>query len=595
MLLGLAIASASAPAIGQQATGAPGGPCYTGTEPNQIISGCNSVLTATSGYTADQIGLALLRRAGALLTLNRNDDAIADLERAVQRNYNRHQASTLIGEIRLRQGRNADAQRQFRSALQINANYPEAHYGLGRALLATGDTAGAIASFDTAIRLRPGYLDALVQRAQAYQDRGESTQALADADRAVASAVGEQKILALAYRGRFRNNAKRYDDAVADCTQANRLADAQGLSNGPLRAAVFTCLGLARTSQGNLQAAKEAYDRALQWEGQDVPALTARGYVAYQAGRFDDAIRDFEAALAIQPNNQDAIRFLGLAYADKGSLAKALEEFEKAIAANANDPWPVMLRAIALARVGDRERALKDANAAFNLAGAGNSDAFLARGSVYYMLEDLEQARRDIDSALQANPDNGQAHLALARLLLRRSRTDEAARSLDAAERTIPHDPGLALNRGLVALQRKDYRTAIRQIGVSLAVNDAFAEGYAARGQAHEGLGQTREAIEDYRTAATKLALDNDGRRAQTLASERLAALLARPATEPSSTVNQSKGAGQGQQPSTAQVPAAAGPHDTVFCRMFEGMFARPRRYTGVDFDAGCRDVTGNR
>ncbi len=590
-VLAWALAMTALPAAGQQATpNSTGAACFSATEAGQVVTGCNSVLTSPAGFTADQIGLALQRRAGALIDLNRLDDAVADLERMVQRNYNRHQASTLIGEVRLRQGRNSDAQRQFREALQVNGSYPEAHYGLGRALLAAGDRTGAIASFDAAIRLRPDYLDALVQRAQAHQDRGESDKALADADRAVAGSTGAQRILALAYRGRFRNNAKRYDEAIADCTEANRLADAQASQNSALRAAVFTCLGLARTSQGQLRAAREAYDRALQWDARDVAALTSRGYVAYQAGQFDDAVRDFEAALAIQPNSQDAIRFLGLAYADKGSLAKALEVFERAIAADAQDPWPVMLRAISLARAGDRERALKDANTAFQLAGAGNSDAFLARGTVHYMLEDLDQAQRDIDSAIQANPDNGQAHLALARLALRRNRTDDAARSLDTAQRSIPHDPGLALNRGLLALQRRDFASAVREIGASLTVNDAFAEGYVARGQAYEGLGQRELAIADYRTGATKLALDNDGRRAQTLGQQRLAALLAAPPVVASNSPPEPVASGRSAP--TAQTPrpdSSARTYDSVFCRMFEGMFTPTRRYTGVDFDAGCR------
>jgi tetratricopeptide (TPR) repeat protein len=318
--------------------------------------------------------------------------------------------------------------------------------------------------------------------------------------------------------------------------------------------------------------------------------------VLVQRGRYDEAIADFEAALAIDPRSQDALRFLGLAHSDKGDVPRALQAFERAIAADASDPWPLMIRSITYAREGDRQRALADVERALTLTGSSSSDAFLVRAAVYYFLDDLNRARDDLDTALRLSAANGQAHRLLARLHVREGRLDDADRSLSVAERLMPGDVSVLFVRGLLALARRDYTAAVRSLDASLAINPAHAEGFAARGAAHEGLGNTARAIDDYRTAIGRLATDPESRAAKSRATDRLAALTAppRPAPRPAQP-----------QPQVAAPPApttAAGPPtrpavpspapvetSSAYCRLVEGVFVHSRRYTGVEFDVGCR------
>jgi tetratricopeptide (TPR) repeat protein len=347
---------------------------------------------------------------------------------------------------------------------------------------------------------------------------------------------------------------------------------------------VLVCLGLAHQSRGDLAAAQHSYERASSWDRQDVTALAGRGYVLLQRGRYDAAAAEFRAALAIDPRSQDALRFLGLAYADKGDRAKAEGELKRAIDIDPKDPWPVMIRAITAARDGDRRTALADAARALEIAGARSSDGLLVRGAVHYFLEDFDQARADIEASIRLNGDNGQAHRMLSRLLIRQGRLEEAQRSLDAAARLMPNDVTVLLQQGLIALRRRDYGVAVRELTRSLDINDAHAEGFAARGQAHEGQGQVAAAIADYRTASTKLAVDGDGRRARALAAERLAALTAAPAaTRP----KQPAGADAGS-PAQNSEQRPTPPDQPLYCRLVEGTFAHSRKYTGVAFDIGC-------
>lgn len=585
------------------------GVCFTATDPAEIVRGCDTFLSGNrNGSNASRVGLALQRRGGARAALGQTDQALADFRQMATSGYKVHEAQASIGSLEFQRHRLNEAEAAYREALKVNPSYAlaqvglghtlialsrpaealdhfdralavsdqdtTAHLGKGTALAAQGDLDGAIRSFNAALQIDPRLLNALYQRAQAYNDKGDVQKALVDADAAVGAASGFEKVRALIYRGRLRNNAKRYDDVIADCSAADTEATRLNIADAALRAAANVCLGLAYQSKGNLGSAQQSYDRALTWDANDLGALTGRGYVLLQRGQYDGAVADFTAALKVDPKSQDALRFIGLAYSDKGDRNKASEAFARAISADARDPWPLMIRAISFARDGQRESANADVSRALAITGQRSSDAVLVRGAVNYFLGDFDKARADLDQALRLNPDNGQAHRTLARLLIRLGRFDEAQRSQDRAAQLMPHDSTVLLQQGLIALGRRDFAGAVRELTASLDINDAQAEGFAARGQAHEALGLTAAAIADYRLALAKLALDDDSRAAVTVARARLAVLT---------------GAGN---PGTAAVPGgspAGQPGASFYCRLAEGVFVRSRKYTGVEFDVGCR------
>lgn len=598
--------------------------CFTASDPPAIVAGCDIFLSsARRGANANQTGLALQRRGGARAALGQTDQAIGDFRQMAASGYKVHEAQASIGSLEFHRRRLNEAETAYREALKVNPSYGLAHVGLGHtliglgkpaeavghfdsalttsendasahlgkgaALAATGDLDGAIRSFDAALRIDARLLPALYQRAQAHNDKGDTPKALTDADAAVSVATGEERVRALVYRGRLLNNAKSYDRTIADCSAADAEATRLAIRDGSLRAAAQVCLGLAHQSRGELREALQSYDRALVWDKDDVPALAGRGYVRLQRGQYDGAAADFNAALRSDPRSQDALRFLGLAYADKGDRAGADRAFARAIAADPRDPWPLMIRAIAAARDGERDRALADVGQALAITGPQSSDALLVRGAVSYFLGDLDKARADMEASLRINRENGQAHRMLARLHIRQGRLDDAQKSQDAAARLLPHDATVALQQGLIALARKDYGRAVRELTQSLEINDAHAEGFAARGQAHEVQGSTTAAISDYRNALGKLALDGDARAAVAVARTRLAALTSATAANTPPVAATPARSSEPRPSSEAEPSSPASTEASLYCRLAEGVFVSSRKYTGVEFDVGCR------
>jgi tetratricopeptide (TPR) repeat protein len=236
---------------------------------------------------------------------------------------------------------------------------------------------------------------------------------------------------------------------------------------------------------------------------------------------------------------------------------------------------------------------------AMQLAGEQSSDAHLARGAVYYDLEDLDAARRDLETAVRLNPESAQALAQLGRLNLRQGRVEAAAQALDAARRHAPHDLQLGTLRGLLALARNDFAQALAELSESIAINATQPLPFAARGQVHEAQGRREQAIADFQAALARRAVDNDGQQAQQLARERLAALRAAPRGE-TGGLDTARSDGNGEHGRSGAVERHAGRRPPVgadadgrpaslVCRMVEGLFGSARHYTGVEFDTGCR------
>src|SRR6266550_701285 len=96
----------------------------------------------------------------ALYEEKRLDNAIVELERALELLPTHIDAHNNLGVVLIRKGRVDEALAQFYIALKLRPDNPKAHYNLATALSRKGDTAAAIAECETALRLKPDYVEA---------------------------------------------------------------------------------------------------------------------------------------------------------------------------------------------------------------------------------------------------------------------------------------------------------------------------------------------------------------------------------------------------------------------------------------------------
>lgn len=180
--------------------------------------------------------------------------------------------------------------------------------------------------------------------------------------------------------------------------------------------------------------------------GPSVYSLRERGTVAYQAGRYDQAERNFERVVKHQPSDAMANYYLGLLALRDGEASEARNHLEIAYTLFEARPelppeMPRLLDALAeamfrqdeprqliafteqaidrfgnlsdylrkaeyLARLGDHDSALTAYRAAIEIAEAGDPRAYLALADFYESIGDRDKAVTALTNAYRADPEH---------------------------------------------------------------------------------------------------------------------------------------------------------------------------------------------
>jgi protein O-GlcNAc transferase len=284
----------------------------------------------------------------------------------------------------------------------------------------------------------------------------------------------------------------RYDAAVAAYERALALT--------PNLQAARINLGLAHFRAGAIAKAIATFNEALARDPSSIQARSLLGLALVEAGRHDEAIPHLEAASARMPDDAAILFGLGRAYASAGRPVDAIAT--RLAALPAGRPLWQHLQALQLQREGRHRDALAAFEAA-RTAGAGQPalpglalaigisrlalgedapawEAFAQAQAqaprdavpVFYLawIDEragaLPSARRLVEQALALDPDFGEAHALLGKILLAQGDAPGAVRHLAAAS---SHDPEDASIRYLLA-------QAYQRAGDPAAAARAFAE-----------------------------------------------------------------------------------------------------------------------
>ena len=281
---------------------------------------------------------------------------------------------------------------------------------------------------------------------------------------------------------------------------------------------------------GQYQQAIADYRKFLQLRPNNVEAKVNLGAALARVGQFDEAIKMYEAALPALKNKNPVRLNLGLAYYKKGDMAKAREQFTALHQAAPGNPQAAILLA-------DTETKLSDPDAAINVLlpmEPGNSrnpdfeyvlglalikagrrrdgivrmeksgelsksaDAYMLAGATLLDLNEFEQARKDLETALQLqpslrglhtlvgmardktgdqknaepafrealqeNPDDFDANLYLGALLYKQRHMEEAKTYLDRAVKLKPNDQMARYESAMLKSTSGQYDEAAKEL-----------------------------------------------------------------------------------------------------------------------------------
>ncbi len=145
-------------------------------------------------------------------------------------------------------------------------------------------------------------------------------------------------------------------------TQRSRESFKQNLEAAtlnPADASAHYNLGLIHQQRGELDAARERFERAVQIDGDEVDAHYQLGRIALQQKRFPDAIRNFEQVVARdQAHSQHEIwREVGATYLAAGQFEDARDALQRFLDNRPSDPEALYLMGRAHAGLGHNREA----------------------------------------------------------------------------------------------------------------------------------------------------------------------------------------------------------------------------------------------
>jgi tetratricopeptide (TPR) repeat protein len=289
--------------------------------------------------------------------------------------------------------------------------------------------------------------------------------------------------------------------AMGNVLMAARYADApepfylnaQTLAPGDRRWPYY--LGHLYTTQGAYESARTAFERALELQADDVPALVSLGEVHLAAGRPEAAEPLFTRALALRPDSVWAQISLGRAALARQDYALAVQHLEQALAADPGAAGIHYPLGMAHRGLGDMEEAeshlqlqgsgtvrrpdplmqamrasLRSPSAyereGIQALGAGDWEAAVAAfrrgielapenpslrhrlGTALYMMGDERGGRTQFEEALRVSPDHAEAHYSLGLILEGNGRIEEALHRFSTAVR---HEPSYVEARSRLA------------------------------------------------------------------------------------------------------------------------------------------------
>ncbi|MEO0778567.1 MAG: tetratricopeptide repeat protein [Bacteroidota bacterium] len=175
------------------------------------------------------------------------------------------------------------------------------------------------------------------------------------------------------------------------------------------------------------------------------------GLILHQEDNYAAAGQAFDRAIELAPNFAIAHYNLSRLDMDRGNREKARVHLDRAIELQANLTKAYFDRALLRKQNSDDEGALQDYNRIIDLAGENYLEAFLNRGLTRSMLGAFQGAINDLNTAIEA----------------------------------FPNEADLYKNRGNAFLLSQQLPEAIQDFSRAIQLDENFAEAYYNRGLAH--------------------------------------------------------------------------------------------------------------
>ena len=406
----------------------------------------------------------------------------------------------------------------------------------------------AINKFTRALSLDPNHTDAYVWRSDAYIQLGQYQQTIEDCTQIIS--IDPDNIPAYVRRGFARLSLEEYQQSLEDSNRAISLISLtfnQTDTNSWLSQA-YAQQGDAHQALGNTNEAIENYQKSLDIVPNDdlrakLDALNNaknhlfeqyfnQGVTLFNKAKYQQAIEKFTRALTLNPNHIPVYGWRREAYIQLDQYQQAIEDCTQIISIDPLDIPAYVRRGFAHLSLGEYQQSLEDSNKAISLsfnqttAHSWLSQAYVQQGDAHQALGNSNEAIENYQKSLDIVPnDDLRAKLDALNLtnannrlfeqyfnhgitLFNQEKYQQAIEQFTKALTVNPNHIPAYVRRGFARLSLEEYQQSLEDSNraislISLTFNQTdtnswLSQAYAQQGDAHQALGNTNEAIENY-------------------------------------------------------------------------------------------------
>ncbi len=384
---------------------------------------------------------------------NQKDKALEEFNHAIQIDPSRVESYLSLSRFYIVNKEFDKAEANYKKAISVNNNSALAHTLYGQFLAASNRLPEAEAEYRKAVEVDPKDKNARFMLASYYLGNKQLDKA-EESFKALA-ALDPNKPQVQAMLGDFYAAANRPDDAIR--VYQDILAKSPDFAKGRSR------LTEIFMGKGDFQNANAQIEEALKKDEHDREAILLRARMKGQRGQQDDlksAVEDLKEVLRQDPNSQLGLFYMAQFNANLGLLDEA-RTFASDLEKKYPDYLPPKLLQIQLALIrGDQKAAIPlagDLLARLDKAvpGRDNTPAellreirmktYLARGTAELQLKNSAAARKDFESARDADPNSPSVYNSLALVSLAENKPQDAVNLFETALKIDPTNPD-ALN-----------------------------------------------------------------------------------------------------------------------------------------------------
>jgi len=373
----------------------------------------------------------------------------------------KYEAEKPIADRTLLQGDLDQARIQFEQAVQyastkLGLNFADGKLSLAQVMVYKGDNTRALQLSNEVLNNDPNNLQALMMRSAANVNLRKFDDARGDLEAVLKARPNDRNAHYQLAMANFLEG--RYADADAQYEWLNRDGDPRGM------------LGLvdSKNKQGKYAESIQLIENAMAKGRSEKQFRYMLANTQAEAGRFDDAIRNFQILIAQTPKLPDLDVRLAETYVRAGRTADAIASYKRAHELAPNDAFPSLRLGVLYASMGHFDDARQQYEAVLkiqpNNAMALNNLAFMKADSGV----DLDQALTLAQRASQQAPDDMSIKDTLAYIYTRKGLADEGLRILRDLVNKKPDNVSFRYHLALAFFQKGDRPSARKELNSAL-------------------------------------------------------------------------------------------------------------------------------